>query len=143
MAARWPEKIPEFMADKMAQLDDPRTVRLYRLIGELAEVGVDEERLNAVADLMVEMIEESAKSGDLARQSEEMSDDAFVALLDSFATDAHPMIERLRELMAERGWAGWIRLERARRLHRLTFARVWPLFFLAWEAARTGHPGPR
>ena len=113
MAARWPEKIPEFMADKMAQLDDPRTVRLYRLIGELAEVGVDEERLNAVADLMVEMIEESAKSGDLARQSEEMSDDAFVALLDSFATDAHPMIERLRELMAERGWAGWIRLERA------------------------------
>ena len=30
MAARWPEKIPEFMADKTAQLDDPRTVRLYR-----------------------------------------------------------------------------------------------------------------
>ena len=112
MAARWPEKIPEFMADKMAQLDDPRTVRLYRLFGELAEVGVDDERLNAVADLMVEMIEESANSGDLARQSEEMGDDAFVALLDSFATDAHPMIERLRELMAERGWSGWIRLER-------------------------------
>jgi len=112
MAARWPERIPEFMADKMAQLDDPRTVRLYQLIGELAEVGVDEGRLNAVADLMVEMIEESARSGDLARQSETMSDDAFVDLLDSFATDAHPMIERLRELMAQRGWAGWIRLER-------------------------------
>ena len=112
MAARWPERIPEFMADKMAQLDDPRTVRLYQLIGELAEVGVDEGRLNAVADLMVEMIEESARSGDLARQSETMSDDAFVDLLDSFATDAHPMIERLRELMAERGWAGWIRVER-------------------------------
>ncbi len=113
MAARWPEKIPEFMVDKMAQLDDPRTVRLYRLIGELVEVGVDEDRLNAVADLMVEMIEESAERGDLDRQSEEMSDDAFVALLDSFATDAHPMIERLQELMAERGWTGWIRLERA------------------------------
>ena len=60
MAARWPEKIPEFMADKMAQLDDPRTVQLYRLIGELVEVGMDEERLSAVADLMAEMVEESA-----------------------------------------------------------------------------------
>ena len=39
MAARWPEKIPEFMADKLAQLDDPRTVRLYRLIGELARAA--------------------------------------------------------------------------------------------------------
>ena len=42
-----------------------------------------------------------------------MSDDAFIALLDSFALDAHPMIERLKELLAERGWAGWIRIERA------------------------------
>ena len=37
IAARWPEKIPEFMADKTAQLDDPRTVQLYRLLSELAE----------------------------------------------------------------------------------------------------------
>ena len=28
------------------------------------------------------------------------------ALLDAFAADAHPMLERLQELMAERGWAG-------------------------------------
>ena len=35
MAARWPEKIPEMIADKLAQLEDPRTVQLYRLIGEL------------------------------------------------------------------------------------------------------------
>ena len=113
MAARWPEKIPEFMADKMAQLDDPRTVQLYRLIDELVEVGMDEDRLNAVADLMVEMAEESAERGELDRQNEEMGDDAFVALLDSFASDAHPMVERLQELMAERGWTGWSRIERA------------------------------
>ena len=41
------------------------------------------------------------------------SDDAFVALMDSFAVDAHPMIERLQELMVERGWSGWSRIERA------------------------------
>jgi len=113
VAARWPEKIPEFMADKLAQLDDPRTVRLYRLLDELVEVGMDDARLNAVADLLAEMAEESASRGDLDRQSDEMGDDAFVALLDSFASDAHPIVERLRELMAERGWTGWIRIERA------------------------------
>ena len=112
MAARWPEKIPEFMADKLAQLDDPRTVQLYRLFGELVEVGMDEERLNTVADLIVEMTEESAERGELDQHSEEMGDDAFIALIDSFAADAHPMIERVQELMAERGWTGWSHMER-------------------------------
>jgi DNA-binding transcriptional MerR regulator len=113
MAARWPEKIPEFMADKLAQLEDPRTVRLYQLIGELLELGADEERLNAVADLIAEISEQAAERGDLDRQREEMDDDAFTALIDAFASDSHPLVERLQELMAERGWSGWSRMERA------------------------------
>jgi hypothetical protein len=59
------------------------------------------------------MAEESAERGELDRHSKEMSDDAFIALIDSFAADAHPMIERLQELMVERGWTGWSRIERA------------------------------
>jgi DNA-binding transcriptional MerR regulator len=113
MAARWPEQIPELMADKLAQLEDPRTVQLYRLIGDLLELGPEEVRLNAVADLIAEIAEQAAERGDLDRQHEEMNDDAFVALIDSFATDSHPLVERLQELMAERGWSGWIRMERA------------------------------
>jgi DNA-binding transcriptional MerR regulator len=113
VAARWPEKIPQFMVDKMAQLDDPRTVQLYRLIGELLEVGIDEDRLNAVADLLAEMVEESAQRGELDQQGEEWSDETFIALLDSFASEAHPMIGRLQELMTERGWTGWTRIERS------------------------------
>jgi len=112
MAARWPEKIPEFMVDKLAQLDDPRTVQLYRLLDELVADGMDEDRLSAVADLLAELAEESAARGELEAQNEEMSDDGFVALIDAFASDAHPMVERLQELMAERGWAGWSRIER-------------------------------
>ncbi|GAA4703274.1 MerR family transcriptional regulator [Nocardioides conyzicola] len=112
MAARWPEKIPEFMADKTAQLDDPRTVRLYRLLDELVERGMDEERLNEVADLMAELSQEAADRGDLDNVDLELGDDGFVALVDAFATDAHPMVERLQELMAERGWRGWARMER-------------------------------
>jgi DNA-binding transcriptional MerR regulator len=113
MAARWPEKIPELMADKTAQLDDPRTVQLYRLIDELVVLGMDEDRLNTVADLIVEMAEESAARGELERQTEEMNDDAFIGLVDSYAFDAHPVVERLQELMAERGWTGWSRMERS------------------------------
>ncbi len=113
MAARWPEKIPEFMVHKTAQLDDPRTVQLYRLIDELVEGGIDEDRLSAVADLMAEMAEQSADRGELDRQNDELSDDTFIGLVDSYAVDAHPMVERLQELLAERGWTGWSRMERA------------------------------
>jgi len=115
VTGRWPEKIPEFIADKMEQLDDPRVVRLYRLIDELAGgvVEVDDDHLASVADLLTEMVEESAENGELDQQSLDMNDDAFVALLDSFAFESHPIIERLQQLMVERGWTGWSRMERA------------------------------
>lgn len=113
MAARWPEMIPEFMADKTARLDDPRTVRLYLLLGELAEHGFDEDRLGEVADLMIELNEESERAGQLELGDQAMGDDAFIAVMDSFASDSHPMVARLQELMAERGWTGWSKMERA------------------------------
>ena len=113
MAARWPGEIPALMADKVRQLEDPRTVQLYRLIGDLVELGPDEDRLNAVADLIAEIAQQAAERGDLDRQNEELDDDAFVALIDAFAADADPLVERLQELMGERGWSGWIRMERA------------------------------
>jgi DNA-binding transcriptional MerR regulator len=113
MAARWPERIPEFMEDKQRRLDDPRTVRLYLLLGELAQDGYDEGRLAEVADLMIELNEESERDGQLELAEEEMGDDAFIAVIDSFATDAHPMVARLQELMAERGWTGWSNMQRS------------------------------
>lgn len=113
MAARWPERIPQLMLDKTAQLDDPRTVRLYRLIDELVELGIDDDRLGELADLIVEMAEQSAQRGDLDRQSEQLDDDSFVRLIDSYALDAHPIVERLQELLAQRGWTGWSRMERS------------------------------
>lgn len=113
IAARWPERIPAFMEEKNAQLEDPRTVRVYRLISELAEDGDDEARLVELADLMAEQLEQYAAEHGLDGQAEVMADDGLIALLDAFAAGAHPMVGRLRELLVERGWAGWIRLERA------------------------------
>lgn len=113
MAARWPEQIGDFMVDKNAQLDDPRTVRLYLLLDDLAHGVLDDARLVEVADLLAEMAEEAERRGDLGLEGGLGDDDAFVALLDSFAADAHPLVERLQELMAARGWRGWSRISRA------------------------------
>ncbi|GAA3549182.1 MerR family transcriptional regulator [Nocardioides daeguensis] len=114
VAARYPDRIPAFMADKRAQLEDERTVRFYQLVGRmLRSDGTDDEPLvHEMADVLVELFEEAAATGQLEQQDLLMDDSAFVQLLDSMA-DGHPMVTRLRELLAERGWAGWTRVERA------------------------------
>ena len=111
-AARWPEKIPAIMAAKVAQLADPNIVRLYQLIGRIAENWQDEKLLRETADHLSELFEQAAVSGELDRQDELMPDAAFIRLMDSFADGAHPVVARLRELIAERGWTGWTRVEK-------------------------------
>jgi DNA-binding transcriptional MerR regulator len=113
VAARYPAQIPAFMADKVAQLQDPRTVTFYRLISRMLESAEDDQEQLAteMADLLVELFEEAAVNGQLEQQDLNMDDAAFVKLLDSMA-DGHPTIARLRELLAKRGWAGWTRVER-------------------------------
>jgi DNA-binding transcriptional MerR regulator len=115
MAARWPEALPVLMAEKVAQLANPKVVRLYQLIGRIAENWQDEKLLHETADLMCELFEQAEASGELDRQDEHTPDTAFVRLVDSFADASHPAVPRLRELIAERGWTGWTRVERRRR----------------------------
>lgn len=114
VAARYPDQIPAFMADKVAQLDDERTVSFYRLIGQLLSIADEdpEPLVVEMADLLAETFEDAAASGQLEQQEMNMNDAAFVKLLDSMA-GAHPVVPRLRELLAERGWSGWTRVERA------------------------------
>jgi DNA-binding transcriptional MerR regulator len=112
MAARFPEAIPALMPEKVAQLDNPKVVRLYQLIGRIAEDWEDEDLLRETADLLIELFEQAAARGELDRQDEHMPDEAFVGLMDSFADASHPAVARLRELIAERGWTGWTRIEK-------------------------------
>src|SRR6266498_5261582 len=70
MAARLPEAIPAIMADKVAKLADPNIVRLYQLIGRIAENWQDEELLRETADHISELLEQAAVSGELDRQDE-------------------------------------------------------------------------
>jgi len=113
VAARYPSQIPAFMADKVAQLEDARVVRFYRLIGQMlaADAGQQERLAQEMADLLVELFEEAAASGQLDEQDLNMDDSVFIKLLDSMA-DAHPTVQRLRDLLEERGWTGWTRIER-------------------------------
>ena len=110
MAARWPEKLPAIMAEKVAQLANPKVVRLYQLIGRITEDGADEQLLHQTADLMSQLLEDAAASGELNRQDEDTPDAAFIGLMDSVADASHPAVGRLRELIAERGWTGWTRI---------------------------------
>ena len=113
VAARYPEQIPAFMADKVRQLEDERTVRFYRLIGRILSDPEDSDALAVeMADLLAEIFEEAAANGQLESQDLDMDDDAFVQLLDSMAED-RPIVQRTRELLAERGWTGWTKVERA------------------------------
>ena len=61
---------------------------------------------------MSELLEQAAASGELDRQDEYMPDAAFIGLMDSFADASHPSVPRLRELIAERGWTEWTRVEK-------------------------------
>src|SRR5919202_556228 len=98
------------LAEAGVPLADPDVVRLYQLIGRIAENGQDEELLHETADLMNELLKRAADSGELDRQDEFMPDEAFIRLMDSFADASHPAVARLRELIAERGWTGWTRM---------------------------------
>jgi DNA-binding transcriptional MerR regulator len=116
IAARWPDKIDEFMVEKEAQLDDPLMRRLLGAVGALL-AGNDESEAQLVeaADLLVEIAEHAAARGELDRQDEALPDSAFVDLLDTVVQGAGPRAVRLRdklqELMVERGWSGWVKME--------------------------------
>lgn len=112
LAARFPETISAIIADKVAQLADPRIRRLYQLLGRLTVEPEDDELLRAIADLLSDLYEEAAANGVLDQQDEVIPDQAFVRLLDAFSFAAHPVVARLGELLAERGWTGWTRVEK-------------------------------
>jgi DNA-binding transcriptional MerR regulator len=112
LAARWPDRIREMMPQKLAQLDDPQLVRLYRLLSEIFESDAgDDPRLEEAADIMAGLAERAYVAGEI-NLGEMAHDDLSFDLLDAFAVESDPRAERLLALMRERGWAGWARTKR-------------------------------
>ena len=113
VAARWPDRIREWMPGKLAQLDDPRLVRLYRVLSELldSDAGDDDPRPQEAADIMAGLLEQAYASGEIMPGGVAHDDLAF-DLLDALAVESDPRTERMLDLMRERGWTGWNRPER-------------------------------
>ena len=114
IAAQMPEQMPTLMAIKHAQIDTPAVTAIYLDLVEAADWEADDPRLPAFADRLVSLIEEDSASGweDIRRRSRFALDDDLVELLDSVFLDSVPVAPRLLELLEERGWTGWTRLER-------------------------------
>ena len=113
VTARWPDRIGEVMAGKLAQLDNPQLVRLYRLGSELLEsdAGDDDPRVQELADILAGLLEQADAAGEIDL-GQVARDDLPFDLLNALAVESDPRVERMMDLVRERGWASWIRPER-------------------------------
>lgn len=115
LAAHSPGRIPEWMARKREQIADPQLVDLYLTLGWALDWRDGDRRLVELADRMAVYITRIAQE-----RGEHYVDDIdieppFAELLDTLAFETAPPARRLIELLSERGWTGWTKLERADR----------------------------
>lgn len=112
MAARWPDRVRDWMPGKFAQLDDPRIVRLYQVLSAILDSDVvDDLLLEEAADIMATLAEQACAAGEVVSQDDPRDDLPF-DLLDALADEADPRAQRIRDLMRQRGWVSWTRQER-------------------------------
>ncbi len=111
VAAQIPDQMPALMALKRAQIEDPAVTSLYLDLVEAADWDTDDPRLPAVADRLVAVIE-AEESSSRGTDADYPLDDQLVALLDEVFLNAVPAGRRLLDLLEERGWTGWTRLQR-------------------------------
>ena len=114
MAARSPDRVRDWMPGKLAQLEIPQVVQLYRVLSEIfsGDVGDpgDDARLREAADIVAGLNEMAYAAGHNVGGAAD--DDVPFDLLDDLAAEADPRVERLLHLVRERGWDGLARLER-------------------------------
>jgi DNA-binding transcriptional MerR regulator len=111
VAAQIPAQMPTLMALKRAQIDDPAVVGLYLDLVEMAEWDRDDPRLPAVADRLVAMFNRDSQQWTEEQLASFALDDDLVVLLDEVFLHAVPVARRLLQLLEERGWKGWTKLE--------------------------------
>lgn len=111
VAAQLPQQMPTLMAIKSAQLDDPAVLGIYTDLLGAIDWEADDPRLPALAYRLVALIDASSQDWEGHEDQFELDDD-LVDLLDEVFLESLPIARRLLELLEERGWTGWTRLER-------------------------------
>lgn len=112
LAARFPERVPEWLARKREQLSDRRLIDFYLTLSQALDRADDDPRLVELADRLAACLTRMADE-----RGEGYIDDAGIepplaGLMDALAFDTAPPARRLIDLLKERGWTGWTRLER-------------------------------
>lgn len=112
LAAHSPERVPVWMARKREQLADPRLVDFFLTLGQALARPPDDPRLVEAADKLAACITRMAEE-----KGEDYVDDIdlespLVKVMDTLAFDTVPPARRLIELLKQRGWTGWTKLER-------------------------------
>ncbi|QLH23670.1 MerR family transcriptional regulator [Streptomyces sp. Rer75] len=115
LAAHSPDRVPEWMARKRQQIADPRFIAFYRTLTQALDRPEDDPRLTDLADELAAYLTQLADA-----RGEDYVDDAdleppLAALMDTLAFDTVPPARRLIELLKERGWTGWTKLQRVGR----------------------------
>ncbi|MFB8277632.1 MerR family transcriptional regulator [Nocardia colli] len=111
LAARAPERVPELIARKREQITHPPLIDFYRTLSRALD-QTDNDRL------LIELVDKIAVY--LTQLADEHGEDyvggaiepSLAELLDTLAFDTAPAIRRLIELLEQRGWTGWTKLER-------------------------------
>lgn len=111
VAAQIPAQMPALMALKRGQIEDPAVLAIYFDLVEAADWSVDDPRLPAFADRLVEMFERDVDNWIEEQVADFALDDDLVELLDEVFVNAVPIARRLLRLLEERGWTGWTKLE--------------------------------
>ncbi len=116
IAAQVPEQIPQLMALKRQQIEDPKMRELFIDLGEYFDCGADDPRLTELADRMEAFLYAAADAADPGSTTDVALSDDLVALLDAAFLDWFPGARRLLELLEERGWTGWTMIERKQKV---------------------------
>ncbi|MEV0200476.1 MerR family transcriptional regulator [Nonomuraea sp. NPDC050691] len=112
LAARSPERVPEWTARKRAQIADPRFIEFYLTLGEAIDWAADDHRLVELADKLAVYLTQMTDEQGADYVGDTDIEPRFAELMDTLAFDTAPPARRLIELLKERGWTGWTKLER-------------------------------
>ncbi len=109
VAAQVPDLIDFVIAKKHEQLDDPDMVKLYGFLSGPVDWPVADPRIVEVADNLERLRIRAVEAGEVSTDG---FDDQFVALMDATVAESAPGARRVLEILEERGWRGWTRIER-------------------------------
>jgi DNA-binding transcriptional MerR regulator len=109
VAARAPDQIELWIAQKHRELEDPDMIQLYQLLSEAVDWQAGHPRVVELVDVLERLLHRAVEAGSLGTDD---LDQTLVDLLDSTTLESAPITARMIALLEERGWKGWTRVER-------------------------------